>query len=108
MRRLLMMENFEAICVGGLSSARHLLDRVRFDALILDLLLPDGFGGDLLADFGAGRLPSIPVLIVSAARDAKAVAYEHSILWIAKPFEAGALVDALHDTIRRALRPKKR
>ena len=57
---------------GSLASARDLVSKQQFDALILDLDLPDGDGMDLLADIKASN-PDLPILIVTGSARKTAV-----------------------------------
>jgi len=49
------------------SKARELLAANRYDAVILDITLPDGSGAQLISDIAAGGLTPVPVVIFSAA-----------------------------------------
>ncbi len=50
---------------GMLAEARELLERCRYDLVILDLTLPDGSGQELLSMLN-GAAPPIPVMVFSA------------------------------------------
>ena len=50
---------------GMLAGARELLERCRYDLVILDLTLPDGSGQELLSMLN-GATPPIPVMVFSA------------------------------------------
>jgi DNA-binding response OmpR family regulator len=54
------------ISAGSLAAARQLLGKERFDLVILDLILPDGRGEDLLPLMVNPDGTSIPVIIFSA------------------------------------------
>ena len=64
--RYLEREHFIVYEAGSLSTARNLVSGGAFDALILDLDLPDGDGMDLLTDMKASD-PDVPVLVVSGS-----------------------------------------
>lgn len=49
------------------SGAQRLLAANRYDAVILDIALPDGSGTQLITDIAAGGLTPVPVVIFSAA-----------------------------------------
>ena len=53
---------------GSLAEARDHAARFEFDVVVLDLGLPDGHGGDLIADFRRSN-PDVGVLILSASLD---------------------------------------
>jgi CheY-like chemotaxis protein len=67
-----------------------------FDAITLDLLLPDQDGWDLLAAIRGGRNAATPVIVVSIVADAPAPLAAlgvHEVL--TKPVQAPALLQAL-------------
>ncbi len=64
----LSQRGFAVDGAGSLKSARDYLDSINYDAIILDLGLPDGDGRDLLRDLRS-RGKNTPVLILTA-RDA--------------------------------------
>lgn len=86
------------------ATAEATLHEDTFDALVLDLGLPDGDGMDVLA-MVRGFEPDLPVLIVSA-RDA--IEHRLSALhagaddYLTKPFDLRELAARLHALIRRA------
>lgn len=62
--------------------------------LLLDLTLPDGFGGDLLAELATrGALP--PTVIVSTFALAELVARRYDVALVRKPFELEALLHSV-------------
>lgn len=65
--RLMLQSAAEAYEIGEAGSAREVLEQLRrqaWDALVLDLNLPDRNGFDVLIDVKA-RYPALPVLILS-------------------------------------------
>jgi DNA-binding response OmpR family regulator len=50
---------------AGVAEARRLLEERAYDLVLLDLLLPDGHGSDILATVRAGD-PDTPVIVLSA------------------------------------------
>ena len=96
--RGLLSEEFDAVCVGTLASARRLLAGDAFDLLLVDLMLTDGDGAELFADARARRLP---VVVVSAKHGADRIAADHAVDFVRKPFADADLVA----TIRTRLRP---
>jgi CheY-like chemotaxis protein len=74
--------------------------------LILDLTLPDGFGGDVLADAAMrGALP--PTVIVSTFGLAEIVARKYDAELVRKPFELDAFLAAV-ERMRTLGRPSRR
>ena len=90
------------------ASAVAELERRSFDALILDLGLPDGDGMDLLADVRARGL-SLPILVVTA-RDAVSERIRALDLgaddFVIKPFVYAELLARIRALLRRASAPR--
>ena len=63
--RSLESAGFSATVAGGRGEARRAVERERPDLVILDLMLPDGDGYDVLQELRAAGSP-VPVLILSA------------------------------------------
>ncbi|GGH51084.1 response regulator [Frigidibacter albus] len=61
----LRLAGFSPESVGSLEDARGALRATRFEVLVLDLMLPDGSGLDLLAELRRARDP-VPVLVLTA------------------------------------------
>lgn len=64
-RTLLADEDLALHAANDLAQARHQLSLRHHDLVILDLMLPDGDGAELLAELGASRPPT-PAIIFSA------------------------------------------
>jgi DNA-binding NtrC family response regulator len=96
-------EGFSTKVASTCAEARELLAEHPAAVLILDLTLPDGFGGDILADAEIrGALPR--TLIVSSFALAELVARRHDCELLPKPFELEAFLDAFE---RTQTRPRK-
>ena len=79
---------FEVVAqAGSLAEAREMLDAVEMDVAVIDLGLPDGYGGDLIMDLRATN-PRVQALVLSARLDR---------VDIARAVEAGAAA-VLHKT----------
>ena len=65
---LLKELGFQSIAVGDLAAAREVLGRITPHIMILDLILPDGNGIDLLAEIRNARRP-IMVAVVTGITD---------------------------------------
>ena len=65
--RLFAREGYEVTTASSRADARAELDRAPFEALLLDLMLPDGDGLDLLAEVGAQRRPPQTVVMTAFA-----------------------------------------
>jgi len=91
--RLLGGARFDLATAGTLDEARKRLDSEPFDVVVLDLGLPDGYGGDLLA---AVRIacPDIPVIIVTGTPSPQTVAdtsVRGALAYLEKPLDAEEL-----------------
>lgn len=80
--------------------ARDLLQHVRADILVLDVMLPGESGIELLADLRRDpRWRNVPVIIMSAnvdeARVVAALGTHSATQYLAKPFDIDDLVDAV-------------
>jgi CheY-like chemotaxis protein len=64
--RASLSEPIDLVAVGTLKEAVERIKASRFDLVILDLLLPDGSGLDLLPALRSSAKPSTPVLVFSA------------------------------------------
>jgi two-component system response regulator QseB len=99
----LRLAGFSPESVATIDDARGALAAGRFDALVLDLMLPDGSGLDLLAELRAARDP-VPVLLLTA-RDRPADKVRGLDLgaddYLGKPFELTELAARLRALGRR-------
>jgi DNA-binding response OmpR family regulator len=92
---------------GDLAKGRALLQRETFDALLLDLMLPDGDGLDLTRELRADpRLRGLPLLMLTARGEPldRIVGLELGADdYLPKPFEPRELLARLKALLRRAL-----
>ena len=99
----LVAHGFVVDAVGSVEAARAALDIARYDAMILDLGLPDGSGVELLKAPRRGR-PSPPALILTA-RDgvAERIAGLNAGAddYMVKPFDLAELEARLRAVLRR-------
>lgn len=97
---------FIARSARTVAAAREQLRSFAFDVLVLDLTLPDEFGGDLLGELADH--PTAPVtVVVSAFALASIVARRHDVPLITKPFDLDTLADAIAAARRDARRPRR-
>lgn len=91
--------DFEAIAqVHSAAAAVDAVIRLQPDLLLLDLYLPDEHGLDLVARLRQDDLPSVDIIVITAAKDADSVraAMQHGALhYLLKPFSFPALRDKL-------------
>jgi DNA-binding NtrC family response regulator len=100
---LLEDEGYAVAVSRTLSEARAALAYAEPNVLLLDLTLPDAFGGELLHDLGrAENAP--PTVLMTTFPLAHMLAEQHDIELVAKPF----LFDELLTTIRRAREQSRR
>lgn len=98
---------FIARSARTVAEAREQLRSFTYDVLVLDLTLPDEFGGDLLGELADH--PTAPVtVVVSAFALASMVARRHDVPLITKPFDLDTLAEAIATARREARRPRKR
>jgi DNA-binding response OmpR family regulator len=99
----LAQNGFVVDSVGSVAAARAALDVARYDAMILDIGLPDGSGVELLKAQRRGR-PSPPALILTA-RDgvAERIAGLNAGAddYMVKPFDLAELEARLRAVLRR-------
>jgi PAS domain S-box-containing protein len=86
--------------VQSLHAARDKLASVRYEAMTLDLHLPDGSGQELIDE--VRRNPdtqALPIIVISAASQFEQNDSDTSITWLHKPISAAQLLIALTDTL---------
>ncbi|MEO8297477.1 MAG: response regulator transcription factor [Burkholderiales bacterium] len=105
-RDYLQASGFAVTTALDLAGGRSLLQRESFDALVLDLMLPDGDGLDLTRELRAdARLRSLPLLMLTARGEPmdRIVGLELGADdYLAKPFEPRELLARLRALLRRA------
>jgi DNA-binding response OmpR family regulator len=108
-RDALSAHGYAALCARNGREALQLLTRPAPGvcvpaAILLDLMMPEMNGWELLARLRASRsLADIPVLVVSVCDAARAL--EGVASYLEKPVEIGALLDALRVCCRRVSTP---
>jgi len=98
---------FEVECAGTLAAGRERLQRANYDALLLDLMLPDGDGLELTRELRADpRLHRLPLLMLTARGEPmdRIVGLELGADdYLPKPFEPRELLARVKALLRRAL-----
>ena len=96
---------YQVSCAPSLAAGRELIGRQAFDALVLDLMLPDGDGLDLCRELRASpRTRSLPLLMLSARGEPtdRIVGLEVGADdYLPKPFEPRELLARLRALLRR-------
>jgi DNA-binding response OmpR family regulator len=102
--KLLSVQAIDTTIASTIAHARKVLAEIRFDVLLLDIMLPDGTGLDFCREIRA-MLPAQPVLMLSARGDTidRVLGLEIGADdYLAKPFEAAELVARVRALLRRA------
>lgn len=96
---------YQVACAPSLAAGRELLTRQSFDALVLDLMLPDGDGLDLCRELRAApRTRALPLLMLSARGEPtdRIVGLEVGADdYLPKPFEPRELLARIRALLRR-------
>ena len=102
----LRSHGYELDCAGSLAAGRARLRHGRYDALLLDLMLPDGDGLDLTRELRADPLlQRLPLLMLTARGEPmdRIVGLEVGADdYLPKPFEPGELLARVKALLRRA------
>ncbi len=97
---------YETTLVKSLREAREALRAQSFDVVVLDMMLGADNARDLLAEFVASRAAP-PTLLVSAARDAAALASTYGIALVPKPFDLDVFLEEVERVRRERQRPSE-
>jgi two-component system, OmpR family, response regulator len=103
MRRGLATEGHHADLAPDARSARNMATENTYDAIFLDLNLPDASGYDLIGDLRKSN-PKVPVLMVSGRTSKEDVVHGFEVGaddYITKPFDVRELLARLHAVTRR-------
>jgi CheY-like chemotaxis protein len=98
LRELLDTEGFRVGAVGTLAEADARLSSDGWDAIILDVTLPDGDGAQWLSNRRAASTPTPPVIVLTGATsdaDRRRIEEGDVAAVLHKPVSLGALFDAL-------------
>lgn len=101
LRRCLQADGYQVSLARDAATARSLGRRHRYDAVVLDLMLPDGEGLDLCRELQQDGRP--PVLVVSARGDGadRMLALEAGAdMYLPKPFDLGEMVARVAACVR--------
>lgn len=108
-RRQLEHEGYNLLHASTLSEAKRLIaSKEVFSAIVLDMLLPDGSGFDLI-DYVHTSIRStlIPIVVMSATeRDPRAANIPELVDWLMKPFDMSRLANTLRWVLRDKTRPR--
>ncbi|WP_158967059.1 winged helix-turn-helix domain-containing protein [Chachezhania sediminis] len=99
----LRLSGFTADLVGTLADARAALDVSEFEGMVLDIMLPDGLGLDLLSELRA-KGSALPVLLLTArdqVKDRVRGLDAGADDYLGKPFDLQELAARLRAILRR-------
>ncbi|MBF5045494.1 response regulator [Aggregicoccus sp. 17bor-14] len=102
-QRLLSQEGYRVLRAHTLAEARALLAVRTPDAVLMDLVLPDGEGLELVAQLRAvPATAGVPVVVVSGRAPAEGGGRSLPLLmdWMTKPFDEALLLQALRRAVR--------
>ena len=89
--------------VQSLHAARSKLATTRYEALTLDLHLPDGSGRELIDEVRSNPVTrDVPIIVISAASQFDQHDGDTGIIWLHKPISAAQLLIALTDSLEHA------
>lgn len=93
---------FVVVACASATEAREALARGEVDAIVLDVVLPDGDGVELLREIRAA-LPQKPILMLSSeaeVRDRVRALQTGADEYVGKPYDRGYLVAKAHELVR--------
>lgn len=86
--------------VQSLHMAREKLASTRYEAMTLDMHLPDGSGRELIDEVrGNAETRDMPIIVISAASRFETQEQDAGITWLHKPINAAQLLIALTDAL---------
>ena len=106
-RLALQNPSLQIVLCHTLLEGRHVLDRERFDLLILDINLPDGSGLDLLNE--VRKISAVPIILLTAndmEMDIVTGLESGADDYITKPFSLAVLRARVNAQLRRSISAK--
>ena len=106
-RLALQNPSLQIVLCHTLSEGRHVLDRERFDLLILDINFPDGSGLDLLNE--VRKIRAVPIILLTAndmEMDIVTGLESGADDYITKPFSLAVLRARVNAQLRRSISAK--
>ena len=106
-RRLFELNGYRVDAALTLEEARARISVVRPDAIVLDILLPDGSGLDLLEELRKGEYAGIPVLLLTGLTTREDVLRglrAGGDDYLSKPYDFSLLLARVEALLRRAAR----
>jgi len=101
MTELVEKEGFSAMAAASLKEGREKLAQTRPDVVLVDLMLPDGSGLDLLQEIEASERPELILITGFASVDSAVAALRHGVLdYLTKPVDIRRLKTVLANVSR--------
>jgi len=106
-RRLFELEGYDAACALTLAEARASINERRPDAIVLDIMLPDGSGLDFMRELRESAHAGIPILLLTgltAKEDILRGLKSGGDDYLTKPYDFDELLARVEALLRRAAR----
>jgi DNA-binding NtrC family response regulator len=101
MTELVEKEGFSAMSAGSIREARERLAQTRPDVVLVDLMLPDGSGLDLVQEMEPAERPEVILITGFASVDSAVAALRHGVLdYLTKPVDIRRLKTVLANVSR--------
>ena len=101
MTELVEKEGFSAMAAASLQEGREKLAQTRPDVVLVDLMLPDGSGLDLLQEIEPSERPEVILITGFASVDSAVAALRHGVLdYLTKPVDIRRLKTVLANVSR--------
>jgi DNA-binding NtrC family response regulator len=101
MTELVEKEGFSAMSAGSIREARERLGQTRPDVVLVDLMLPDGSGLDLVQEMEPAERPEVILITGFASVDSAVAALRHGVLdYLTKPVDVRRLKTVLANVSR--------
>lgn len=114
--KLLQKYNMKAFFAKNGKEAIHILEQSDFDLMLLDLMMPENSGFDVLdalqkiTEEQNGRHQSMPVIVVSSITDKKSIVralHKGAIDYVIKPFNHQELIARVRGALKLSLRGRE-
>jgi len=106
-KRMLGWKDYETVCAHTLADARALISERKPDAIVLDIMLPDGSGLDFMRELRIGGNANIPILLLTGLTGKEDVVRGLAAGgddYLTKPYDFPVLLARIEALLRRAER----